>query len=247
MDHLIYTSLTAMRGAMARQAAIANNLANAQTPGFRADIAEAQTLWLKGNGLQTRAQASEEVIAADMRSGTITQTGRDLDVAMEGDTLLVVQSEQGEEAYTKRGDLQVNETGLMTTGDGRPVLGLQGPITLPPSDSLSIDPQGRIWSVPRGGDPAKPQQVEQIRLASPAGSDIVKGLDNLFRVRGGGVLPDNPDGKLVTKSLEGSNVSATEALVAMIEASKSWDNQLKLVSDARDMDAATADLMRLAE
>jgi flagellar basal-body rod protein FlgF len=190
---------------------------------------------------------SEEVIAADMRSGTVMPTGRDLDIAMNGDTMLVVQSEEGEEAYTRRGDLQVNDAGLLTTGDGRPVFGLQGPVTLPPADSLSIDAQGRVWAVPRGGDPAKPQQVEQLRLASPTGSDIVKGLDNLFRVRGGGVLPDNPDAKLTTRSLEGSNVSATESLVAMIEASKSWDSQLKLVSDARDLDAATADLMRLQD
>lgn len=247
MDRLIYTGLTAMRGSMARQTAIANNLANAQTPGFRADIAEAQTVWLKGGGLQARAMASEEVIAADMRSGTVAQTGRDLDVAVNGDALLVVQSEEGEEAYTRRGDLQLNDAGLLTTGDGRPVQGTQGPITLPPFDSVSIDEKGRIAIVPRGGDPTQPQQVDQLRLVSPKGSNTVKGLDGLFRVRDGGTLPDDPDAKLITKSLEGSNVSATEALVSMIEASKSWDNQLKLLSDAREMDTATADLMRLPQ
>ena len=247
MDRLIYTSLTAMRGSMARQTAIANNLANAQTPGFRADIAEAQAIWLKGGGLQTRAMASEEVIAADMQSGTIAQTGRDLDVAVGGDALLVVQSDEGEEAYTRRGDLQLNDAGLLTTGDGHPVMGTQGPITLPPFDTVSIDTQGRISIVPRGGDPTKPQQVDQLRVVSPKGSNTVKGLDGLFRVRDGGTLPDDPDGKLISKSLEGSNVSATEALVAMIEASKGWDNQLKLLSDAREMDVATADLMRLPQ
>lgn len=245
MDRLIYTSLTAMRGSMARQTAIANNLANAQTPGFRADMAEAQSLWLNGEGFETRAVASEEVLGADMAAGTVTQTGRDLDVAVQGEALLVVQAKNGEEAYTRRGDLQLSPSGLLTTGDGSPVQGGQGPITIPPADSISIDAEGRIWVVPNGGDPQNPQEVDRLRLATPTGSDIVKGMDGLFRVRGGGILPDDPEARLVTRSIEGSNVAATTALVEMIEASRSWDTQLKMITDARDMDSATANLMQL--
>jgi flagellar basal-body rod protein FlgF len=245
MDRLIYTSLTAMRGSMARQTAIANNLANAQTPGFRADMAEAQTLWLHGSGLDARAVSSEEVIGADMRPGTISATGRDLDIAMQGDAMLVVQAPDGEEAYTRRGDLMVAPSGLLSTGDGHPVQGTQGPVTIPPADSVTIDDEGRIFVVPAGGDPENPVQVDRLRLATPTGSDIVKGLDNLFRARGGGILPDDPEARVITRSIEGSNVAATSALVGMIEASKSWDSQLKLISDARDMDSATANLMQL--
>ncbi len=247
MDRLIYTSLTAMRGAMARQTAIANNLANANTPGFRADLAEAQSLWLDGQKLDTRAFASEEVLAADMTGGTVTSTGRDLDIAMSGDSMLAAQAENGEIGYTRRGDLMLSATGLLTTGDGRPVQGSQGPVTLPPSDSINIDDQGRIWIVPQGGDATQPQQADQLQLVSPAGSDVVKGTDGLFRVRGGGVLPQDPDARVTTRSLESSNVSATEALVEMIEAGRSWDTQLKLLGDARDMDAATAELMSLPQ
>jgi flagellar basal-body rod protein FlgF len=247
MDRLIYTSLTAMRGSMARQTAIANNLANANTPGFRADLAEAQSLWLGGQQLDTRTFASEEVLAADMKAGTIISTGRDLDIALSGDTMLAVQAENGEIGYTKRGDLMLSATGLLTTGDGRPVQGSQGPVTLPPSDSIDIDVQGRVWIVPQGGDASQPQQIDQLQLTSPAGSDVVKGTDGLFRVRGGGTLPADPDARVTTRSLESSNVSATEALVQMIEASRSWDTQLKLLGDARDMDAATSDLMSLPQ
>lgn len=247
MDRLIYTSLTAMRGSMARQTAIANNLANANTPGFKSDLAEAQSLWLDGQRLDTRAFASEEVLAADMVAGTVVSTGRDLDIAMSGDSMLAVQAENGEISYTKRGDLLLSSSGLLTTGDGRPVQGTQGPITLPPADSINIDEQGNIWIVPQGGDASQPQQVDKLQIVSPAGSDVVKGLDGLFRVKGGGVLPDDPDARIVTRSLESSNVSATEALVKMIEASRSWDTQLKLLGDARDMDAATADLMSLPQ
>ncbi|NIJ39657.1 flagellar basal-body rod protein FlgF [Sphingopyxis panaciterrae] len=245
MDRLIYTSLTAMRGSMARQTAIANNLANAQTPGFRADMAEAQTLWLNGSGVNARAVSSEEVIGADMRAGTITATGRDLDIAMQGDAMLVVQAADGEEAYTRRGDLMVAPSGLLSTGDGHPVQGTQGPVTIPPADAVTIDDEGRVFVVPAGGDPENPVEVDRLRLATPTGSDIVKGLDNLFRVKGGGILPDDPEARVITRSIEGSNVAATSALVEMIEASKSWDSQLKLISDARDMDSATANLMQL--
>ena len=247
MDRLIYTSLTAMRGAMARQTAIANNLANANTPGFRADMAEAQSLWLDGQRLDSRAFASEEVLAADMTAGTITATGRDLDIALSGDSMLAVQAENGEIGYTRRGDLMLSASGLLTTGDGRPVQGSQGPVTLPPADAINIDEQGRIWIVPQGGDATQPQEIDRLQLVSPTGSDVVKGTDGLFRVRGGGVLPDDPDARVTTRALESSNVSATEALVKMIEASRSWDTQLKLLGDARDIDAATADLMSLPQ
>lgn len=245
MDRLIYTSLAAMRGSMSRQTAIANNLANAQTPGFRADMASAQSLWLDGSGLDARAMASEEVLGADMKAGTVTQTGRDLDIAMQGDALLVVQAKNGEEAYTRRGDLQISPSGLLTTGDGNPVQGSQGPVTIPPADAISIDQEGRVWIVPQGGDPENPQEVDRLRLATPAGSDIAKGLDGLFRVKGGGILPDDPEARLLTRSIEGSNVTATAALVEMIEASRSWDTQLKMIGDVRDMDSATANLMQL--
>ncbi len=247
MDRLIYTSLTAMRGAMARQTSTANNLANANTPGFRADLAESQALWLDGKQLASRAFASEEVQAADMTAGTVTSTGRDLDIAMSGDAMLAVQAENGEIGYTRRGDLMLSASGLLTTGDGRPVQASQGPLTLPPSDSISIDEEGRVWIVPAGGDPSQPQEIDRLQLVSPAGSDVVKGVDGLFRVRGGGVLPTDPDARVTTRSLESSNVSATQALVEMIEASRSWDTQLKMLGDARDMDAATTDLMSLSQ
>ena len=247
MDRLIYTSLTAMRGSMARQTATANNLANAQTPGFRAEISEAQSLWLRGDGANTRAFASENVITADMRTGTITHSGRDLDIALAGDAMLTVQAPNGEESYTRRGDLQISANGLLTTGDGHPVQGSAGPITLPPYDSLAIDAEGRIHIVPAGGDAAQPQEIDRLRLVTPTGSDIVKGLDGLFRVKDGGILPDDPDARVINRSIEGSNVNATIALVEMIEASRSWDTQLKLIGDARDLDAASTDLMQLPQ
>jgi flagellar basal-body rod protein FlgF len=245
MDRLIYTSLSAMRGAMSRQAATANNLANVNTAGFRGEIAAAQAVWLKGGELQPRALSSEQIMGADMRQGAVTETGRSLDIAIEGDALLAVQAPNGEEGYTRRGDLQQSDSGLLTTGDGNPVYGEQGPITLPPAESIKIDRDGSIWVVPLGGDPNQPQLVDRLKLASPTGSNVLKGLDGLFRVEGGGALPSDPSARVTSGSLEGSNVEATSALVEMIEASRAWETQMKLISTAREMDTSAADLMRL--
>lgn len=245
MDRLIHSSLSALRAAMQRQTATANNIANASTTGFRADMAAAQALWIGGDALTTRATASESVRAADMRGGAISETGRDLDIALSGDALLAVQAPDGSEAYTRRGDLQLAESGLLTTGDGHPVLGEGGPITLPPADSIRIAEDGGIWIVPRGGEASAPQQIDRLKLASPAGSAIVKGTDTLFRVRDDGALPADPDARLVSRSLEGSNVDMTHALVEMIEAGRSWDTQMRLISTARELGSAGTDLMRL--
>lgn len=245
MDRLVHTALSAMRSAMLRQTSTANNLANVNTTGFRADMSVAQSMWLNGPGLDARAFSSQEVLGADMTAGRIVETGRPLDVALTGTTVLTVQASDGEEAYTRRGDLQVSDTGLLTTGDGHPVFGQQGPITVPPADSMRIDETGAVWVVPPGGDPNTPQLVDRIKLASPVGSDVVKGADNLLRVRNGGVLPAAINGRLTPGSIEGANITATDALVDMIEASRSWDTQMKLVTTARDMASASSELMRL--
>jgi flagellar basal-body rod protein FlgF len=185
------------------------------------------------------------VQGADMQAGPVSETGRDLDIALQGDALLSVQARNGDEAYTRRGDLQLADSGLLTTGDGHPVLGEQGPITLPPHDSVRIDQDGTVWIVPRGGDPNVPQQVDRLKLVTPAGSRVLKGVDGLFRVENDGALPADPQARVTSRSLESSNVNVTQALIDMIEASRAWDNQLNLITAAREIDASGADLMRL--
>ncbi|ABQ67632.1 flagellar basal body rod protein FlgF [Rhizorhabdus wittichii] len=245
MDKLIYSSLSAMRSAMARQTMTANNLANANTVGFRGEMSSSTALWLKGDGFDSRATNSGEVTSADMSEGTINETGRDLDVALQGkDTLLAVQSREGDEAYTRRGDLQIGDSGLLTTGDGMPVLGDGGPITLPPYDRLVIAGDGTISIVPQGGDPTQMQMVDRLKLVSTNGSAVAKGLDGLFRPQSGGTLGADPQAAVRQGAIEGSNVNVSTTLIDMIEASRDWDMQVKMMSSAQDIDKASADLMR---
>ncbi len=245
MDKMIHSSLSAMQGIMARQTAIANNMANASTTGFRAEIVNAKAKHLSSAELDSRAMAYERVLAADMSSGPVTVTGRALDIALDGDAMLSVQGPDGEPAYTKRGDLQLSETGLVTTGAGDPVLGEGGPLIIPPVDRISIAKDGDVWILPQGDTTGEMQQIDRLTLVSFTGSDIVKGNDNLFRVRDGGALPADADARLTSGSLEGSNVNITAALVDMIEASRAWETQVKLLSTAKDIDSSGASLMQL--
>ncbi|MGE4409946.1 MAG: flagellar basal body rod protein FlgF [Sphingobium sp.] len=245
MDRLVDTALTAMRGAMSRQATIANNLSNANTVGFRAEIANATTRWINGQTFNTRAQSAEQVLGADMSQGTVTATGNPLDVAIDGEAMLAVQADDGSEAYTRRGDLKQTDSGLLTAGDGLPVIGQSGPVTLPPYDSISIAKDGGIWIVPVGGDAKQPQQVDRLKLVNATGSQIAKGIDGLFREVNGGALPDDPLASVTSGSLEGSNVNATEMLVQMIEASRAWETQVKMIDTAKQIDDGGARLMSL--
>ncbi|MES2337036.1 MAG: flagellar basal-body rod protein FlgF [Pseudomonadota bacterium] len=247
MDRMVYTALSGLKGQMSAQAAIANNIANASTTGFRADRVAFQQMMLKGgDGLESRAPAAEEVLDADRRSGTIQATGRDLDIAIPGSSWLAVQATDGTEAYTRRGDLRITESGVLETGDGFPVMGSGGPITVPPAQKVMIAEDGSLSIMPIGAAPGSaPQVVDRLRLASPEGSQTVKGLDNLLHVKGGGVLPDDPEAKVITGSLEGSNVNLTQALVDMIENQRSYEVQANLLKEAKSMDESSASLMRL--
>jgi flagellar basal-body rod protein FlgF len=248
MDRLVYTAMSGLKGHMASQATIANNIANASTIGYRADKVDFEQLLLKGaNGeLESRSPSSEEVRDMDRRAGAILATGRPLDIAVETDTWIAVQGPDGTEAYTRRGDLQVTAAGTLQTGDGLPVLGATGPITVPPSQSLEITSDGRVMIVPQGSPAGTPQQeVGQIKLASPAGSNTVKGIDNLLHVRGGGVLPTDMTARVRSGALEQSNVNLTQALVDMIENQRSYEVQAGMLKQAKEMDESSANLMRV--
>ena len=247
MDKLVYTAATGLKAHMASQAAIANNMANASTIGFRADRVVFDRLELSGSRLDTRTPASEEVVDADRRPGAIMQTGRPLDVAVTGDAWLTVQATDGSEAYTRRGDLQIAPTGVLETGDGFPVMGSGGPITVPPAESITISSDGSISIVPIGGNANNPQVIDKIKLASPKGTETLKGLDNLLHVKGGGVLPEDADAKLESGALEGSNVNMTQALVDMIENQRSYEVQANLMKEAKTMDESAASLMRVQQ
>ncbi len=245
MDKLVYTAAAGLKSHQRAQAAIANNIANASTIGFRADRVNFERMMVKGPGFDSRTVSAGEVTDADRRAGVIMQTGRPLDVAITGDAWLAVQARDGSEAYTRRGDLTVAPSGVLETGDGFPVMGSGGPITVPPADKVMIAADGTVSIVPQGGDPNQPQELDRLKLVSTKGTDTKKGLDNLLHVTGGGALPQDLDATVQASALEGSNVNMTQALVDMIENQRSYEIQANLMKEAKDMDTSSASLMRL--
>jgi flagellar basal-body rod protein FlgF len=245
MDRLIYTALSGMQASMNRQRVIASNMANAQTIGFRAEVFDQRPVTLKGDGFEARAMQEAGVRSADMSGGEIVETGRALDVSVEGEALIAVQAPDGREAYTRRGDLSLSAGGLLVNGEGHPVLGDAGPITLPLNGVPAISPDGTITVADPAAPDQPPQEVARLKLTGWQGSPIAKGLDGLFRVEGGGVLPRDEQATVKTGSLEQSNVNTTEVLVEMIDAQRLYAMRSKLIATARDVDEGGAQLMRL--
>lgn len=246
MDRLVYTAMSGLKSQMAAQAAIANNIANASTIGFRQDRVSFERLMLSGDGFESRMPSAEEVKDADRRNGAIISTGKATDIAVTDDSWIAVQAASGEEAYTRRGDLQVAVSGVLQTGDGFPVIGEGGPITVPPHEALMIADDGTVSIRPVGAEPnAPPQIIDRIKLVSTQGTETAKGLDNLLRVKGGGALPADLDARVASGSLEQSNVDLTMALVDMMENQRGYELQANLLREAKKMDESAATLLRV--
>jgi flagellar basal-body rod protein FlgF len=235
MDKLIYTAASGLKSHMAAQSTI----------GFRAEKVNFNSLLLKGAGFDSRQPASENITDFDRSAGAVTTTGRNLDIAIPGDQWMAVQANDGSEGYTRRGDLSISATGVLETGDGFPVMGSGGPITVPPATSVSIAQDGTISIIPVGGDAKNPQVIDRIKFASAQGSQTSKGLDNLIHVQGGGILPTDENAKCISGALEQSNVNMTQSLVDMIENQRSYEVQANLMKSAKDMDESAASVMRM--
>jgi flagellar basal-body rod protein FlgF len=247
MDRLIYTAMTAMNAAMDRQRTVANNLANASTPGFRQEIFAVTPATLMDGSLEARAMARGNVRGADMKTARVVPTGNPLDVALEGKALIAFQSpdRQGE-IYSRRGDLRVAASGVLENGEGLAVLGEGGgPITVPPGFSISLAADGTVLA----SDPATPnaaaEAIDRIRLVNPEGSPLAKGIDSFLKVPNGGVLPPDPTARLQAGALEMSNVETADTLVQMIEAQRSFEQRAKVIATAGELDEAGSGLMAL--
>lgn len=245
MDRLIYTALSGMQASMHQQRVLASNMANADTIGFRAELADQRPVTIAGEAMEARAMQQGLVRGARMDAGEMVETGRPLDIAVTANAMIAVQAADGEEAYTRRGDLGILPSGVLVTGEGHPVMGDNGPITIPPGGAVTIAPDGMV-SVADPANPAQPPlDIARIKLASWQGSDVAKGLDGLFRVRGGGALPADLDARVQSGSLEQSNVKMTEVLVEMIDQQRLFAMRAKIVGQVRELDESGSQLMRL--
>lgn len=245
MDRMLYVAMSGAKQTMLAQEANSNNLANATTNGFRADLAAFRSQPVFGPGEPTRVYAMAERPGVDLTEGTINATGRDMDVAIKGDGWIAVQAPDGSEAYTRAGNLNLGQGGLLVTGGGIPVMGNGGPIALPDAEKVDIGNDGTISIRGIGQAASTLTTLDRIKLVNPDASQLVKGADGLMHLKDGSQAPADASVNLVSGALESSNVNAVESMVSMIALARQYEAQVKMMSAAKDADDQSTQLLSM--
>lgn len=246
MDKLLYVAMTGATQTMLAQGANNNNLANVSTPGFRADYAQFRSMPVYGAGYPSRVYAMTERSGTDFSKGPMNATGNDLDIAVNGEGWIAVQAKDGSEAYTRAGDLRITQNGLLVTGGGNVVLGDNGPITMPAASKVEFGTDGTISIRPMGQQSTEMTVLDRIKLVNPPENQLQKGKDGLMRLPGGNTAPADANVKIVSGTLEGSNVNIAEALVNMIDLQRQYEMQIRVMRDAEQNADSAKSLLQLA-
>jgi len=255
MDKMLYVAMSGAKQNMQALAINANNLANAKTTGFKADLAQARSLQAFGEGQPTRVFSMTERASQNFDSGSLLTTGRPLDVAVKGDGWFAVQAPAmtagvvggfgNGEAYTRQGHLRLTEDGTLETSNGELVLGDNGPIILPlPVSNIHISPDGTVMVQPEGAPSSEQEEVGRIKLVNPDVRLLEKGGDGLFRRKDGQVEFADANVQVQGGALESSNVNPLSEMTDMIALQRQFEMHLKLMKTAEEIDASSAGLLR---
>ena len=237
MDRMIYTALSGAKQILDQQAAVSNNLANASTTAFKAQVNMYRAVPVVGQEAQTRAFTLASTPGADMKAGPLSYTGRNLDVALQGNGWLAVQMPDGSEAYTRAGSLQVSPDGQLQTSLGLPVIGDGGPIGIPPGSTVSIGTDGTVTARGPGEAANGLAQVGKLRVVTPPPEGLARGDDGYFRLRPGvDPLQQDPNVRVISGALEGSNVNPVDSMVEMIANARRFEMQMKMITGADSND-----------
>jgi flagellar basal-body rod protein FlgF len=243
MDRGLYVAMTGAKQIMQAQAVNNHNIANLSTIGFRADAVSFDSQPIYGPGFATRVNSVAGDAGIDFSSGTLQGTGRDLDIAVNGKGFIAVRGSDGQEAYTRAGDLRVSPTGAVTTASGLAVLSDSGPLNIPPSTVVSIGSDGTVSVVPQGSAPFAVTQVDRIKLVNPPTSNLVKGDDGLLRLKTGGKAKADDTVSVTSGMLESSNVNAAQSLISMIELQRLYEFQIKSINSTDTNEQSAEKLM----
>jgi flagellar basal-body rod protein FlgG len=250
MFHSLDVAATGMAAQETKLDTIANNLANASTVGFKRQDAEFEDLLYQttrtpagiGGGAPTGVQVGTGArVVATPRSfaqGSVQQTSKPLDLAIEGSGFFVVQRQNGQMAYTRAGTLQLDAGGRVVTADGLPV---EPAITVPAdTTSITVGSDGMVSALRPGQ--TTPAQLGQLQIASfpnPTGLSAVG--HNLYEASAssGEATTGNPGtegrGTLLQGAVEGSNVEVVTEMVGLIRAQRAYEINSKVISAADEM------------
>jgi len=243
MDKMLYTAMNSAQQAMQAQTAISHNLSNSNTTGFKSHLNTFTSWHVSGPGYNTRIMNQQDAEDIDMSAGSITTTGRELDVAINGEGFIAVQTASGGEAYTRAGDLRLDSVGRLTTGAGFAVLGNGGPISIPPAEKIEIGLDGSISILPVGQSAESLVVADRIKLVNPDIKSLQKDKDGLLYIQSG--LIENPaaEVKLENGVLEHSNVNAVGEMIELITNARQFETSIKMMQEAKTLDEASARLL----
>ncbi len=246
MDNLLYISMSGAKQNMNSIALRANNLANAKTTGFKADFEQARSMQAFGEGHPTRVFAMTERPGQNLEGGALITTGRDLDIAVEGDGWIAVQAPDGSEAYTRKGDLRITEAGTLETANGLMVMGELGPVQLPvPLEKIEIGKNGMISVLPQGAPANAIEDIDRIKLVKPELRDMFKDNNGLFRRKDGQLNDADANVTVMSGALESSNVNAVSEMTHMLSLQRQFELQVKLMKSAESNDRQHNQIMRV--
>jgi flagellar basal-body rod protein FlgG len=259
MIQSLYSGASGMEAQQMNLNVIANNLANANTTGFKRSKIEFQDLLYQkprtagadsgnGNILPTGTELGNgtKVVATAklFTQGQLKQTGNDLDVAIEGEGFFKVQKVDGTEAYTRDGQLKLDSQGRLVTSDG---LSFVGAPNLSDAKGININRSG-ILSFTKSDGKVTSEQLKLFRFANPSGLRSVGG--NLYEetAASGAPLEAKFDGvgatTVVQGFLESSNVNIVEEMVSMIQAQRAYEINSKAITTSDEMLGQLAALKR---
>lgn len=236
MSDLLRTVMAGARQVMRAQSINANNLANASTDGFRGELAHITNLQ-DVDGMRS---------TPDLKQGMVRTTGNPLDVALGGEGWIAIQTPEGSEGYTRRGDLQIDSLGQLTNGAGEAIMGDQGPIALPPFSNVVIAADGSISIQPMGEPATSMVVVDRIRLVNPDKRDLSRGTDGVLRLIPGREAPADASVRLQAGSLEGSNVNAVAEMLKMMDLARQFESQVQLMKTAEEDSQSLTSVLRLS-
>ena len=249
MDRSIYTALNSMSILRDNQSVTSQNLANVSVPGFQKDVQiNFSSVYLdRDKGIDPRVMALQEPGGFDNTPGPMSQTKSPMDVAIDGNGFFIVQpSSGGKIAMSRRGDFGVSADGILTDGTGtKPLSTDLEPIVVPPYRTITISGNGIIEIEPLNGPVG--QKVRVAQLATTAGSEVplTKTIDGFVRPVDGTIPEPDNRALLLNGFLEGSNVKSVDELVAGIDQSRAYEVNVKFLTTAKEIDEATASLMRM--
>ncbi len=249
MDPILYSVVDGGTNDLIRQDIIANNLANLNTPGFRANLYEAQVMYLNDQNGNTPTNGATFIVqmpsAIDLSPGGLMTTGRPLDIAITGNGFLAVQGPDGQEKYTRGGSFSVNANGQLVTATGDLVLGDGGAIAIPPASSVEVAGDGTISIVPLGSDARNLVALDRIRVVTLNNVGLTRGTDGFVQLgQGSAIVETDPNIKVVGGALEDSNVNAIEQLVQMISANRDFEAQMKILTTVNENADKLAQLLQ---